>query len=58
MACVLPTKGCGVSQQSVSVSGQKVTIGGIGLSPLQELTITYAEAKVPAAAGYGHIRRL
>ena len=50
-ACVLPTKGCDLSHDTVLFSGQRVTVGGIILSPGQSLTITYTEATVPASAG-------
>jgi len=42
---------CSARQATVSVAGQTVTIGRIILGAGQALTITYAAARVPAAAG-------
>jgi hypothetical protein len=50
VAC-LSAAPCNVAQATVSVSGQRVTIGRILLGTSQALTITYAEATVPASGG-------
>jgi len=50
VAC-LSAAPCSVAQATVSVTGQKVTIGRIILGAGQALKITYAAARVPAAAG-------
>jgi hypothetical protein len=50
VAC-LSGASCSVAQATVSVAGQKVTIGHIILGVGQALTITYAAARVPPGAG-------
>jgi hypothetical protein len=51
VVCVKARPYCDVSHDKVSVGGQRVTIAGINLNPVQSLTITYTEATVPASAG-------
>jgi len=44
------SQGCSLPPKPVSVSGQQATIAGINLTSGGSLTITYAEATVPASA--------